>query len=440
MKKLILLFCFLVLASTKIYSQIIFMENFQYPAVPPTILSTTAPWEPLSSAGIAPILVDVPGGLTYPMYAGSGIGNAVTLQDLSGEDDSARFNLGPIPTSGSVYASFMLSAVSATPTGDYFFALLTEVGPAQVLRVYARSSGIGFNLGIQKSGTSTINYTTQVYSFLATYLVVAKYTFNPLAADDAVSLFVFPVASPPPSTEPAPTLGPLVQGGTDAADLSAVLLRQGSLTGSAEVIIDGIYVSTIYDNTVLPVELSSFSSLINGREVTLNWSTATETNNSAFEIERSSNGAWSKVGSVTGAGTSTTPQNYSFADRGLATGNYSYRLKQIDFNGNFEYFNLNNEVVIGLPVSYSLSQNYPNPFNPSTKINYDLPFDGKVSVKLFDMSGKEVSSLVNEVKAAGYYTINFNATNLSSGIYFYTINADNNGQNFVSTKKMMLVK
>ena len=187
----------------------------------------------------------------------------------------------------------------------------------------------------------------------------------------------------------------------------------------------------------LPVELASFVATTNGRNVELNWSTASETNNSGFDIERSSaNGSWTKVANVSGNGTSTIAHSYSYTDRNLASGSYSYRLKQIDFNGNFEYFNLNNEVNIGVPSNFSLSQNYPNPFNPTTKINFDLPVDGNVSIKIFDMSGKEVMTLVNEAKTAGYYSVNFNGASLSSGIYFYTINAGS----FVSTKKMTLIK
>ncbi|HMQ70779.1 MAG TPA: T9SS type A sorting domain-containing protein, partial [Ignavibacteria bacterium] len=155
-----------------------------------------------------------------------------------------------------------------------------------------------------------------------------------------------------------------------------------------------------------------------------------------FEIERSSDNVWTKVGNVNGNGTSSIVNNYSYTDRNLATGSYSYRLKQVDFNGNFEYFNLNNEVNIGTPSAYALSQNYPNPFNPSTTINFDLPTDGNVSLKLYDMSGKEVATLVNEVRAAGYYSVNFNASQLTSGVYFYSISADN----FTATKKMLLVK
>jgi hypothetical protein len=194
-----------------------------------------------------------------------------------------------------------------------------------------------------------------------------------------------------------------------------------------------------------PVELSSFTSIVSNRDVTLSWSTASEINNSGFDIERRDarremQDEWNKIGFVQGNGTSTSPNSYSFTDKGLNTGKYNYRLKQIDLNGNFEYFNLSNEVNVGVPSKFELSQNYPNPFNPSTKINYDLPYDGKVSLKLFDISGREVATLVNEFKAAGYYTVTFNGANLSSGIYFYRLNSESDGQNFTQTKRMTLIK
>jgi hypothetical protein len=118
---------------------------------------------------------------------------------------------------------------------------------------------------------------------------------------------------------------------------------------------------------------------------------------------------WKKVGFVNGNGNTLENSFYHFTDRGLIKGKYTYRLKQIDFNGNFEYHNLSNEVIVGLPEKFSLSQNYPNPFNPSTKINYDLPFDANVSLKVFDMTGREVITIVNEFKTAGYYVADFHA-------------------------------
>lgn len=193
----------------------------------------------------------------------------------------------------------------------------------------------------------------------------------------------------------------------------------------------------------LPVELASFTSSIDRRSVTLKWSTASELNNSGFDVERKSIGtenSWSKVGSVAGAGSSTTIKNYSFTENNLNTGKYNYRLKQIDFNGNFRYYDLSGEVIIGVPSKFEISQNYPNPFNPSTKINFDLPFDSKVQIKIFDITGREVFQLVNEARTAGYHTVQFNASSMASGVYFYMISANGGNQSYAKTMKMVLVK
>ncbi|MBN8572021.1 MAG: T9SS type A sorting domain-containing protein [Ignavibacteria bacterium] len=120
----------------------------------------------------------------------------------------------------------------------------------------------------------------------------------------------------------------------------------------------------------------------------------------------------------------------------MSSGKYQYRLKQIDFNGNYEYHTLQNEVEIGVPKKFNLSQNYPNPFNPTTRINYELPITNYVSIKIYDINGKVVVNLVNENKQAGYYTLEFNGANLSSGMYFYRIEAGE----FSAVKKMVLVK
>ena len=191
----------------------------------------------------------------------------------------------------------------------------------------------------------------------------------------------------------------------------------------------------------LPVEMASFTSSVSGRNVTLNWSTVTENNNSGFEIERTtSENNWHKIGFIEGHGNSTVTNTYSFSDNNLGTGRYEYRLKQIDFNGNFEYFNLNNDVNIGIPVKFDLSQNYPNPFNPSTKINYDIPTDGTVNIKIFDMSGKELFTIVNRNQTAGYYSVTFDGSSLSTGAYIYRISVEGGANNYIMTKKMMLVK
>lgn len=190
-------------------------------------------------------------------------------------------------------------------------------------------------------------------------------------------------------------------------------------------------------DNLLPVELSGFTSTINGRDVNLNWTTGMEMNNSGFDIERKSTvGGWSKIGNVLGHGTVNTPNSYTYSDRNVTSGKYSYRLKQIDFNGNYKYYNLSNEVVIGTPTKYALTQNFPNPFNPSTNISYELPSANFVSLKIYDTMGREVANLVSENQAAGFYTVKFDASKLSSGIYFYKLTAND----FTATKKLMLLK
>jgi len=187
----------------------------------------------------------------------------------------------------------------------------------------------------------------------------------------------------------------------------------------------------------LPVELSSFVSLVIGGNVKLNWTTSSEDNNSGFEVQRSIiNGEWSVVNFVRGIGNSNSPQNYSYEDRNLPSRKYKYRLKQIDYNGNFRYYDLQNEVVIGIPEKFSLSQNYPNPFNPATVIRYSLIENRFTTLKIYDINGKEVATLVNQIQNAGYYAIDFDGSKLASGQYFYKLQAGN----FSQVKRMILLK
>ncbi len=192
----------------------------------------------------------------------------------------------------------------------------------------------------------------------------------------------------------------------------------------------------------LPVSLSSFTSNISGRNIKLSWITASEQNNSGFNIERKSiTGDFAKIGFVNGKGTVNTPSSYSFEDRNMQTGKYSYRLKQIDNNGNFEFHNLNGTIEVGIPNKFDLSQNYPNPFNPTTKINFDLPADSKVTLVIYDVTGRQVTKLLNnELRTAGYYTIEFNGSSMASGIYFYRFIALTAGKQTVMSKRMALIK
>ena len=190
------------------------------------------------------------------------------------------------------------------------------------------------------------------------------------------------------------------------------------------------------DGVVLPVELTSFTAVSQNQQVTLNWSTATEINNNGFEVQRSiANSEFITVGFVRGNGTTTNQSEYTYVDKNISAGNYSYRLKQIDFNGIFEYSDAIEVEVLNLD-SYVLNQNYPNPFNPSTKIEYILKERTNVKVTIMNTLGEEIAVLANEIQEQGFHELEFSAVNLPSGIYFYSLQAGN----FTETKKMMLMK
>jgi len=212
-----------------------------------------------------------------------------------------------------------------------------------------------------------------------------------------------------------------------------------------------VYYSYITDTTIVPVELMSFSASVAANVVTLSWSTATELNNHGFEIERSSDKAnlpdgkagWRTIGFREGKGTTSEPQYYSYIDKfsGIESSNLFYRLKQVDFNGSFEYSDII-EVEI-TPSVFSISQNHPNPFNPRTRIKYQVPELSFITLKVYDVLGNEIETLINEAKEAGSYEIEFNALNLPSGVYFYRVQAVPTGKQaggFVETMKMILLR
>ncbi|HSW55741.1 MAG TPA: T9SS type A sorting domain-containing protein, partial [Ignavibacteriaceae bacterium] len=213
---------------------------------------------------------------------------------------------------------------------------------------------------------------------------------------------------------------------------------------------DGKVVCFSGGTEVIPVELNLFTGYSSDGKIYLNWSTVTETNNRGFEIERASSSTtpvqegWESIGFVQGSGTTTELRYYSFTDENVSAGTYKYRLNQIDYNGAFEYSDVI-EIEVGIPSQYSLEQNYPNPFNPATTISYSIKENGLVTLKVFDILGKEVTTLVNEEQTAGTYKVEFgshsglpsgNVRNLASGIYFYSLKAGD----FVSIKKMILLK
>ena len=190
---------------------------------------------------------------------------------------------------------------------------------------------------------------------------------------------------------------------------------------------------------VVPVELTSFTASISNNVVSLKWITATELNNSGFYIERANvktSNEWETVNFVNGAGSTTETKQYAFSDRLPLQGLSYYRLKQVDYDGSYTYSSIvevNNNAVVD---NFILAQNYPNPFNPSTKISWQSQLDAQTSLKIYDALGNEVATLINEFKPAGSYEVDFNASNFTSGVYLYKIEAGN----FSQTRKMLLIK
>jgi len=328
-------------------SQVIFTENFNYPAGDPI---NTHGWNFVNSG--ANILVKTP-GLTYTGYPLSGIGNCARLSSVG--IDAYENTTGDSVTSGSVYASFMIKVDSAKGTGDYFFSMTQPTSTTNFFaRVFAKDTLGGLYFGASKySVNATIlpTWGTTGFSYLTTYLVVIKYKFIAgTTTDDEVSLFVF--TSPNlPATEPGtPYVGPITTTQTDANSLGRVNLRQGTAIIGSSLDIDGITIGKTWANIV----------------------------------------------------TGVTP-------------------------------------ISTIATDFSLSQNYPNPFNPSTTINFSIPKSGFVTLKVYDVNGKEVKSLVNNNMTAGKYEVNANFASLNSGVYFYTINVSGDA-NFSQTKKLMLVK
>ena len=197
---------------------------------------------------------------------------------------------------------------------------------------------------------------------------------------------------------------------------------------------------TEYDRSTIPVELSSFTANVSNGNVVLNWITATETNNKGFEVQRSSGSDYQTIAFIQGNGTSIQSHTYTYADNNVKEGQYTYRLKQVDFDGTSEYSS-SVEVSVVQPKVYSLTQNYPNPFNPTTQINFSLAVDSKVTLKVIDILGQEVATLLNGNITSGAHNITFNASKLNSGVYLYKIEANGlDGSSFTSVKKMILTK
>ena len=423
----VLTFIVFLLFATNLNAQLVLVEQFDYP-VGDSLVSHG--W--INHSGTGFFIFIVPGSLTYPGYPSAGNSIDITMGGGSREDVHKEL-LVPINT-GAAYAAFLVQVDSASTDDTYFFHFDDIFGSFNYRgRVFVRDDGAGnLQFGLSKASTSTISWSTAL-NYGQTYLLVLKYEIvtDVTGSDDIVKLYINPdVLLPEPGV-------PDLESTDTATDtqIGTVLIRQGFVTGESFLTLDEFRVGDSWFD-VVPVELVSFNALVDDNNVTLKWITATELNNSGFEVERALSGSeFEKIGFIPGHGTSTETHSYSFVDQSLTAGSYSYRLKQVDLDGTYEYSKVISVEVI-TPIEFELSQNYPNPFNPFTTIKFSLPEGSQVSLKIYNSLGQEIKTLVDRFMEAGVHTANFNAVGINSGMYFYRLDAGE----FTQVRKMTLIK
>ena len=427
----------LLMGAVCVNAQLLFEENFNYADEDEL---TEHGWTAHSGSETNPITVTSP-GLTYTDYP-SVSGNAALL-DNTGEDVSQNFTE---QSSGTIYVSFLVNVSSLPSGGEYFLHLgPTSMGTKYYAKVWVfKETDSDIEFAVTKKSNSP-SYTSNDYSNNTTYLLVIKYEFIAGEKNDKVSLFV--LSDPDlPDTEPGtPTQGPIAESEeTDPANLGTIALRQ--FDSNQNIKIDGIRVGLSWSDAPIPVELSSFNAIHVGSDIILQWITQSETENLGFHLYRSlvEKEHYTKITSeiIPGMGNSNESHVYSFTDHNVKVGNtYYYQLAGVDFSGNINYHGPISVTVAAQPHQYSLAQNYPNPFNQTTVINFSLKEPGKVVLKIYNLRGKLVRTLVETEKLAGLHSVLWDGTNepgikVTSGTYLYTLKI--NG--FEQIKKLVLMK
>ncbi len=420
------MFLLIFLISSVVYSQLL-EENFDYGSTAGLLTNITSNWT--RHSGTSDDFNYITTSLSYTNYPTSGIGGSVSILSANNDDVNRIFTS---QNSGSVYYSALINASSVSTTGGDYNIHFGTTG-THYARLYFKKGSVSgkFVFGITKVN-ETPSYISTEYNTNTTYLIVLKYTFNTgTNQDDEVKLWINPDLS---GSEPSADLTHTATT-TDASSFSAISLRQNS----SSINIDGIRVATSWSQAPLPVELVSFNGIVKDNfQVQLDWATATEVNNYGFNVERrTGNESWKNIAFVQGNGNSNSPKEYTYTDQPNGGKEFSYRLKQIDFDGSYEY---SGEITVTLEEikEYKLYQNYPNPFNPETIISYSLPTQSYVRLKVYDMLGKEITTLIDKQQEAGNYITTFNTQDylLSSGVYYIVLQSGN----FTETKKCILIK
>ena len=339
---------------------------------------------------------------------------------------------------GGIFASANVLTIQCQPASNYSVTSVDNIvfairWPATDQYIGVALSDMTGTFGLTKEGPAWIDgsYHYQQYSTASataiTWTSGSQYTLGTITVTGGTSTGTFELAPAGAAINPA-TGGSgdwyFDIGGADRTNYALEFFHAN--------------VSGVNLDVPLPVELTSFTAVAKSRTVVLAWKTATEVNNSGFEIQRKVSGEqWSKVGFVEGNGSSAVEHSYSLKDVVRTAAHYSYRLKQIDRDGQFEY-SAEVEVATTLsPEDYALSTNYPNPFNPSTRFTFAVKNNEQVVVMVFNLLGQEVTTLFNGVATANkLYELNFNAAGIASGTYFYMLKTADRHE----IKKMMLMK
>ena len=410
----------LLTSFSSLSAQTLLGENFIY-TVGDTLanFALSNGWAAFSGGTTNAILVNS-SSLSFPGHVGSSVGNSVFLRS-TGQDCYKTLSLSV--SSGSIYASALVNVDTTQATGDYPIALLPDNSTSLFTSrtFFRRSSANHYRVAISKSSTAPTIYSTDSFAYGTTYLLVIKYTFNSgTTTDDSTSLYYL---SSLPLTEPiTPTYGPVGGTQTDVLNLGRFALRQGSSANAPRLLVDAIRVSTSWSNAPLPVVLNSLkiNSVNNSNQ--LMWSTASEHNNSGFEIQRSQDGhLFETIGFIKGAGNSNAINNYSYVDNEIdAITTYCYRLKQLDFDGTSDYSKTICVAARKLEAG-SGSTTQPNPFNTELTVVLNSALEGNATVELVDMLGKVIAvKSVNTEKNNS--SVQFDTNHINNGIYFVRIN------------------
>ncbi len=414
------------------YSQLILEENFDY------TVGDSLSWHgwTIYKQGAGGILIE-DYNLTFLNYP-SISGNSIKI-DTSGVDYYRSLNY--VYETGTFYLTFLVNVQQATAaqlgSAIIGFANNSTSSPFMAgklfLKKYDTSS---FLFGISKT-TDTVKFIDTPYSYNVTYLIVIKYILNSGAGNDRVSLFVFD--NEIPQTEPEPAIRIDSAAGNEPTNISVVALRQDITTNKAYI--DGIRVSTSWSEAPLPVEMAFFKARSIDNKIILSWETVTELNNYGFEVERfncSGNSDWQKIGFVQGHGNSYSPKFYYFEDKPENGIKFRYRLKQIDFDGTFKYYE--SDPVELNQESYAELKVYPNPFNSEAYIKYFIPGNENeskfVKLAIYSVNGELVEIITEKYVYPGYYTVYINSANYSSGVYFVVLSTDD----YFATSKCTILK